>query len=95
MVYPFTQTAEPALAVGFIVYSHELPPSPPHGQMANYLYPKVVPATLDGGRWGARLAKCTSLDPRSINNFTWNASDRVYPCLPTWGKTYLGKLKPG
>jgi hypothetical protein len=43
-VYPFTHTAEPVLAVG--VYSHELPPSPPHGQRTNC--PMIAPATLDG-----------------------------------------------
>ena len=40
-VYPDSRTR-----AGRGVYSHELPPSPPHGQRTNY--PIIVPATLDG-----------------------------------------------
>jgi hypothetical protein len=81
VVYPFTQTAEPALAVGFIAITtacakDKLPYN----------------STRYAGRHGARLATCTSLDPRSTGSFTWErhrhlfggASDGVYPCLPKW-----------
>jgi hypothetical protein len=47
------------------VYSHELPPSPPHGQRTNCPIIAPVPATLDGTARASRLAKCISLDPRS------------------------------
>jgi hypothetical protein len=92
MVYPFTQTAEPALAVGFIAtnYRHR------HHMGKGLITLQEHPPHRGGTRHGARLAKCTSPDPRS--SFTWerhrllfgDASDKVYPLF-----TQMGKLKPG
>jgi hypothetical protein len=95
MVYPFTQTAEPALAVGFIATNYRYHRhTSAHKQRVNY--PIIAPAAR------ARLAKCTSLDPRSRLGVALpdcllfgDASDGSYPCLSKWMRLILGFLKKG
>ena len=84
MVYPFTQTAEPALAAGFIAtnYRH-------HHHMGQGLI-TLVPATLGGTARAWRSAYPSipgvALPGKDIAHrlLLGAASDGNYPCLPKW-----------
>ena len=95
MAYPFTQTAEPALAVGLIAanyrHHHHI-----HGQRTNY--PITVPATSDGTARVWRRAFCIPRYPE-YNSFIVHGKDIAF-CLALllMGFTpvyQMGKLKPG
>jgi hypothetical protein len=92
MVYPFTQAAQPALAVGFIATNYDAAIAITTTYNMGKGLIALVPSVRYVGWHGARLAECmsTSFDPRS--SFTWErhrillgtASDGVCPCLPKW-----------
>jgi hypothetical protein len=106
VVYSFTQTAEPALAVGFISYIIAMNYRHYHhlgkGQRANcpIVVRSAVPATLDGTARAWRSAHPAIPGVPVALSFTLErhrlllgaASDGVCPCLPKWARLNPGKL---